>query len=234
MSLPQGVLRRLKTYNTPLPLEDFEGYDGYWEGREAGEDTATVLPRWQLAAAKIPDGSSVLDVGCGSGGFLQYLLSQKPNCTVRGTDISDHAVALAAAKGLDTFQSDLTKESLDREYDYITGFEMIEHVHEAEKVLVVMRDAMRKQLILSLPNTGYIEHRARLALFGRFPNTQIKFHAKEHIRFWTAKDFRDWAEHFDLRVVEIEAQWGLRGLPWRSRPELFSPQLVYTLERATS
>jgi methionine biosynthesis protein MetW len=173
----------------------------------------------------------VLDVGCGSGGFLKYLLSQRPNCTVRGTDISKHAVSLAAAQGLDTFQSDLTKESLDRQYDYITGFEMIEHVHEAEKVLVVMREAMRKLLILSLPNTGYVEHRVRLALFGRFPNTQIKFHAKEHIRFWTAKDFRDWAEHFDLRVVDVQGQWGLPGLPWRSHPKLFSPQLVYTLER---
>jgi methionine biosynthesis protein MetW len=230
-SLPQRVLHRLKTYNEPLPLEDFEGYDGYWEGRERGEDTATVLPRWEIAVQKIPDGASVLDVGCGSGGFLKYLLSQRPNCTVRGTDISKHAVSLAAAQGLDTFQSDLTKEPLDRQYDYITGFEMIEHVHEAEKVLVVMRDAMRKLLILSLPNTGYVEHRVRLALFGRFPNTQIKFHAKEHIRFWTAKDFRDWAEHFDLRVVEVQGQWGLPGLPWRSHPKLFSPQLVYTLER---
>ncbi len=230
-SLPQKVLHRLKMYNEPLPLEDFEGYDGYWEGREAGEDTATVLPRWRIAVERIPDGASVLDVGCGSGGFLLYLLSQKPNCVVRGTDISDHAVELAKSRGIDAFQADLTSEKLDRQYDYITGFEMIEHVHEAEKVLVVMRDACRKQLIMSLPNTGYIEHRARLALFGRFPNTQIKFHAKEHIRFWTAKDFRDWAAHFGLRVVDIQGQWGLKGLPWRSRPALFSPQLVYILER---
>jgi methionine biosynthesis protein MetW len=230
-SLPSRVLRRLRAYNDPLPLEDFEGYDGYWDERERSEDTGTVLPRWRIAAEKIPDGSSVLDVGCGSGGFMRYLLSQKPDCKVRGTDISDHAVELAAKSGLDTFQADLTREPLDREYDYITGFEMIEHVHEAEKVLVAMRDATRKQLILSLPNTGYIEHRLRLAVFGRFPNTQIKFHAKEHIRFWTGKDFRDWTAHFGLRVVDVQGQWGLRGMPWRSRPELFSPQVVYTLER---
>jgi hypothetical protein len=57
------------------------------------------------------------------------------------------------------------------------------------------------------------------------------FHAKEHIRFWTGKDFRDWTAHFGLRVVEVQGRWGLRGMPWRSRPELFSPQVVYTLER---
>ena len=205
-------------YNTPLPLDDFEGYDGYWEGRERGGKTTEILPRWKLAVEKIPDGASVLDVGCGSGGFLMYLREQRPNCRVRGTDISQHAVDLARERGLDAFQADLTVDKLDDDYDYITGFEMIEHVHEAEKVLVAMRDAMRRQLILSLPNTGYIEHRARLAVFGRFPNTQIKFHAKEHIRFWTVKDFRDWADHFDLDVVDIQGQWGLHFMPWRSRP----------------
>ena len=230
-SLLRRVRNRLSTYNTPLPLDDFEGYDGYWEGRERGGKTTEILPRWKLAVEKIPDGASVLDVGCGSGGFLMYLREQRPNCRVRGTDISQHAVDLARERGLDTFQADLTVDKLEDEYDYITGFEMIEHVHEAEKVLVAMRDATRRQLILSLPNTGYIEHRARLALFGRFPNTQIKFHAKEHIRFWTVKDFRDWADHFDLDVVDIQGQWGLHFMPWRSRPALFSPQIVYTLQR---
>lgn len=226
----QKVKHRIDLYNAPLPLDDFEGYDDYWDERlVTGEHT--VLPRWRMAADRIPDGASVLDVGCGSGAFLRYLLSRRPHAHVRGTDISEKAVEAARASGLDAFRADLTREPLDRKYDYVTGFEMIEHVHEAEKVLVAMRDATRQQLILSLPNTGYIEHRVRLGLFGRFPNTQIKFHAKEHIRFWTVRDFVDWVEHFDLRVVSIEGQWGLPFFPWRTRPRLFAPQLVYTLER---
>lgn len=41
-----------------------------------------------------------------------------------------------------------------------------------------------------------------------------------------------WVEHFGLRIVAIEGQWGLWYLPWKSHPKLFSPQVVYTLERA--
>lgn len=233
VSVPQKVARRFKAWNAPLPLNDFEGYDGYWDDRNPEATDEQIHNRWKLAVAHIPDGASVLDVGCGVGTFMQYLKSERPNVTVTGTDVSQRAVDICRSKGLDAFRADLTTEPLEGRYDYITGFEIIEHVHEAERLLVTMRDATAERLILSLPNTGYIEHRMRLALFGRFPNTQILLHAKEHIRFWTAKDFRDWAAHFGLRVVSVEGQWGLPFLPWRRRPKLFAPQVVYTLVRAS-
>jgi len=223
--------RRVAALNAALPLNDFEGYDEYWDVRIGKTGDAKVFNRWRIAVKHIPDGASVLDVGCGAGGFMEYLLSQRPNVKVRGTDISERAVEIARSKGLDAFTADLTRRRLEEQYDYVTGFEIIEHVHEAEKLLITMRDATREKLILSLPNTGYLEHRLRLALFGRFPNTSIVMHAKEHIRFWTPRDFRDWAAHFGLRVLNIEGQWGLSGTPWKRRPKLFAPQVVYTLER---
>lgn len=227
MSVIGRANRKLAKYTAPLPLEHFEGYDEYWAAR----DDEVVLPRWEMAVARIPDGASVLDVGCGSGGFLRYLLSQRPNARARGTDISPQAVAEARDSGLDTFVADLTREPLDREYDYITAFEVIEHIQEAEKALVTMRDATRHLLIMSLPNIGFIDHRIRLGLFGRFPNTSLKFHAKEHIRHWTVRDFTEWAGEFGLRVLSVEGQYGPPWGPWQSHPALFSPQVVYTMER---
>lgn len=227
-----SVITRLRrTYVEPLPMKDFDGYDGYWTAR--GGDPC-IHPRWKTAVAQIPDGSTVLDVGCGSGGFMTYLTSQRPNVKVRGTDISPEAVAAARAAGFDAFTADLTVEPLDRPYDFITAFEVIEHIHEAERALVTMREAAREKLILSLPNIGYIEHRIRLAVFGRFPNTSLVFHAKEHIRHWTVKDFTAWVEHFGLRVVSVSGQYGSRVMPWRRLPGLFAPQVVYVLEGASA
>ncbi len=217
----------LRTYREPLPLREFEDYDSYWH--ERADEENEVRPRWEIALAKIPDGASVLDVGCGTGGFMRYLLAQRPNAVVRGTDISAAAVDVARAAGLDAFPADLSRERLDRRYDFITAFEVIEHIHEAERVLGNLRDATAHQIIMSLPNVGYIEHRVRLGLFGRFPNTTIMFHAKEHIRHWTVTDFIAWAEHFDLAVVSVEGQKGFPLVPWRRMPRLFAAQVVYTL-----
>lgn len=219
---------RLRRYVTPLPMQDFPDYDGYWARR----DDETVIPRWQVAAACIPDGASVLDVGCGTGGFLSHLREVRPHCRAQGVDISPRAVAVAVERGHDAFVADLVVDDIPGRYDVITCFETIEHIAEAEVVLQKIRDACDGTILMSLPNFGFIDHRIRLALFGRFPDTNIKFHVKEHIRHWTVTDFKVWAERYGLEVVRVQGQYGSRKLPWRRFPGLFSRQLIYTLRVA--
>ena len=220
-------VRALRRYTEPLPLNDFDDYDNYWVER-GGEPI--IHPRWKIAVEFIPDGAKVLDVGCGQGGFLDYLRERRPGCTISGTDISAAGAATARSKGHHAFQADLTVEKLPERYDVITCFETIEHIADAESVLVNMRDACAGQLIMSLPNIGFIDHRIRLGVFGRFPNTNLKFHAREHIRHWTVPDFVNWAGRYGLTVKSVHGQYGSRKVPWKRYPSLFARQLVYVLE----
>lgn len=217
----------LRRFREPLPLQDFSTYDDYWSER-GGEPI--VHPRWEIAVRFIHDGDSVLDVGCGQGGFMSYLRDERPACKVQGTDISAAAVDSARAAGHDAFQCDLTLSRLKDRYDVITCFETIEHIADAESVLQNMRDACRRTIIMSLPNIGFIEHRIRLGVFGRFPNTNLKFHVKEHIRHWTVADFRHWAATYGLTVRSVHGQYGSGKVPWQRYPGLFSRQLVYVLQ----
>jgi methionine biosynthesis protein MetW len=227
MSVARRLSARLQSYRAPLPMQRFDGYDEYWDAR-GGEPI--IHPRWQIAASMIPDGATVLDVGCGAGGFLTYLTSQRPHARARGTDISAKAVEAARRAGLDAFQADLTRERLHGRYDYVTCFETIEHIPDAEAVAEALREATGHRLIMSLPNFGYLHHRVRHGVFGRFPNTSLKFHVKEHIRHWGVRDFTEWTAELGLRVISVQGQYGGRYTPWRRFPGLFSPQLVYVLE----
>jgi trans-aconitate methyltransferase len=89
------MVRALRRYTEPLPLNDFDDYDKYWVER-GGEPI--IHPRWRISVDFIPDGASVLDVGCGEGGFLDYLRERRPACTISGTDISHAAVGEARSK----------------------------------------------------------------------------------------------------------------------------------------
>ena len=57
----------------------------------------TVLPALDGVEAKLRDGATVLDVGCGAGGVVLVLAAAFPASRITGYDISQHALARAAS-----------------------------------------------------------------------------------------------------------------------------------------
>jgi methionine biosynthesis protein MetW len=216
----------------PAPMRDFSDYDGYWNQRDR---ETQVLRRWVLAAQWLPDSGTLLDVGCGGGDFLKYLRTVRPNIAARGIDVSAEAVSRTRAADFEADVLDPAQDDLPGgPYDFITCFEVIEHIADAESVLRRMKAAFRKQLIISVPNVGHFSCRLRLAVFGRFPLTRVMLHVKEHLRHWTPKDFRDWAGHEGLRVTKAVGDWGTPLTPWRVMPSLFCAGMIYVLEHPSA
>jgi len=210
-------------------MRDYSGYDDYWQKRGT---LNAIFRRWEIAAAIVPRDATLLDTGCGTGEFLQYLKSVRPDVKAEGADDSHEAIAMTQSLGFSVRQLDLVRDSVESAFDIVTCFEVIEHISEAEHALRTLKSAFRKQLIVSIPNIGYIGSRIRLALFGRFPITNCQLHIKEHLRHWTVLDFKEWIALEDLRVVRIEGQYGPRWLPWRRFPSLFAKGIVYVIEHA--
>lgn len=66
---------------------------------------------------------------------------------------------------------------------------------------------------------------------GRFPITTIIYHMKEHLRFWTPKDFDEWAKTVGLKVDATHGQF-VRGdaivkFFIKKFPKLFASQIIY-------
>lgn len=74
-------------------------HHGYWpteesKAKETKEVAQTNLIKLLLEISKVPEGSEVLDVGCGMGGTSRYLAS-KLGCSVTGVTISGKQVEIA-------------------------------------------------------------------------------------------------------------------------------------------
>lgn len=218
----------------PMPLVEFGDYDGYWERRSAEGKVSRLLHRYSVVARLIGSGDRVLDLGCGDGAFLEYLRSKDSAIQAVGADLSERAVACTAARGFAAFTTrpDRTlREQIPGTFDRIVVMEVIEHVVEAEQLMRQLLEFRPKSIIVTIPNSGYIIHRLRLGLFGRFPVTAIIYHMKEHVRFWTVKDFSDWCDHLGLEIVSVTGQENV-GNPLarfliRTWPSLFAGQVVY-------
>ena len=84
------------------------------------------------------------------------------------------------------------------------------------------------RIFVTIPNVGFLLHRLRLCFGGRFPVTTIVYHMKEHLRFWTATDFRWWAHQLDFEIRAAVPYVGVRGLR-RLWPALFAAGYVWVL-----
>ena len=231
------VIRIYEYIHRPAPLQEYGDYDEYWHVRSSGHSANRELDRFKIIANLIEDGSSVLDVGCGDGAFQKYLSQINPNSTSLGVDSSLKAISLAKDQGCSAQLIDpdfRLKDQVPGAWDVVTQMETLEHVADAEDLMQQVLELQPKRIFITIPNVGCLKHRLRLMFGGRFPITTIIFHMKEHLRFWTPKDFRQWVETFGLQVKSSYGQFehGDWVVEWavRKYPEIFASQIIYELQ----
>ena len=66
----------------------------------------------QIIASWIDPGSHVLDLGCGNGELLRYLMNKK-KVTGSGIEMQEEKVAACIEKGLSVLQGDINEEVPD-------------------------------------------------------------------------------------------------------------------------
>ena len=159
------------------------------------------------------------------------MLSNGQTWKIAASDFSPVAVRTRRTRGFEAFELNPENQDIPRHFDANrTRFEVIEHLPEAERAMGRFREADPSMVVMSFPNVGFIDNRIRLAVFGRFPNTNCIFHVKEHVRHWTKRDFTEWAGVLGFRVTRVEGQDGGRFVPWKRFPAMWSSGLIYVLE----
>jgi SAM-dependent methyltransferase len=91
------------------------------------EEVTPLLNEYYFETLQTLEFKTLLDVGCGSGGFLKELSLAYPNVESLGIDLSSVMVEMTKAKGLNAQCIDLCK--LDAKYDVITAiFDMVNYL----------------------------------------------------------------------------------------------------------
>lgn len=231
------ILKRVCDYiHKPAPLNEFYNYDEYWKNRVSDELTGRYLDRFSIITKLIGDGESVLDIGCGDCSFQEYLAKTKPKCKSLGLDTSTQAVELAKTRNINAKLIDNQRslaQQVDSNWNVVTLMEVIEHLPDAENLVRQVIELSPSKIFITIPNISCMKHRLRLLFGSRFPITCIYYHMKEHVRFWTVKDFKEWSETLGLSVQAVHGQFdhGDSIVEWfvRKFPAMFADRVVYQL-----
>jgi methionine biosynthesis protein MetW len=191
-------------------------------------DLATMMS----IARRVPEGSRVLDLGCGDGAMLD-LLQQERGCTGYGVEIADANVLACVQRGVNVIQLNLD-EGLsmfaDASFDVVLQIDTLQHLRNAE---VMLRETARvgKTGIVAFPNFAHWPNRLSI-LRGRMPVTRrlpYQWYDTPNIRVGTFSDFEALARKNQLRLLDA---FGLQdGHEVRRLPNLRAGTAVFKFQR---
>jgi methionine biosynthesis protein MetW len=159
----------------------------------------------QIIASWIESGSHVLDLGCGGGELLKYLIDKK-QVTGSGIELKEGKVAACIEKGLTVLQGDINEEVLDypdQTFDYVILSQTLQQVYEPDTLI---RSILRigKKGIVSFPNFSHWLCRIQLLWTGYAPVTKqlpFQWYDTPNIRVITIKDFRKFIHDIGFEVL---------------------------------
>lgn len=158
----------------------------------------------EIIAGMIADGSRALDIGCGDGALLDYLVHRK-DVDGRGIELSQAGVNSCVAHGLSVIQGDADTDLAyypDGAFDYVVLTRTLQATRNPKDV-VSQLVRIGRYAIVSFTNFGHWRVRLQLLTGGRMPvvgDDGYAWHDTPNIHLCTIRDFSLMCENLGLTV----------------------------------
>jgi methionine biosynthesis protein MetW len=152
----------------------------------------------------IPHGSTVLDLGCGDGELLDFLVKER-HIKAQGIEIDEQAIYQCVAKGLSVFHEDIDNglsDYADQCFDYVILNQSFQQVKKPD---IVLREALRvgREVIVGFPNFAHYQARLQIFLKGETPVTPslpYEWDDTPNLHFLSISDFVEYCRRRDIKI----------------------------------
>ena len=184
-------------------------------------------------AGWVSPGAQVLDLGCGDGSLLAYLMSER-KVHGYGIEIADDGVLACVRNGVDVLQSDLESGLAgfdDASFDCVILSQTLQAMRHTEEIVDEMLRVGR-EVIVTFPNFGHWSHRWQI-LKGRMPVSDrlpYQWYDTPNIHLCTVADFDAFLRERNCIVENRVVLAG--GHAVNALPNLLGELAIYRFRRA--
>jgi methionine biosynthesis protein MetW len=179
--------------------------------------------------------SRVLDLGCGRGELMAYLVQAK-QVLATGVDLNFGRISACVARGLSAYQGDMTafmKAFPDRHFGRIICSRT---VHELDDPAGVILEALRagSAVTVGFVNHGFWKNRLNVLFRGRKVRNVVyttPWHDSRPANPLTIADFEDFCREKSIRVARRAHLLGDWRTPCPVLPNLLAGYALYDLTR---
>jgi homoserine O-acetyltransferase/O-succinyltransferase len=195
--------------HSPTETEEIAAtvYDGEFRAHSPRSIFHTHRLDYNTILELIPPGSSVLDLGCGTGGLLARLHERGP-CRVMGVELDEQAILACTRRGLDVVHADLNQglpAFNDGQFDFVVLSQTLQTVLDAPRVLADMMRVGRRSIV-SFPNIAYRSHREQLNQGGHAPHGHAlqtyRWYDTPNVRFLSIADFEEFCREHHFQILQ--------------------------------
>ena len=194
---------------------------------------AYVRPDFDVVTNWVPQGASVLDLGCGDGELLARLQRERGSIGY-GVEIEDSAVLACLDRGLNVLQGNIESGLNlfdDSAFDVVILSQTLQATRHTE---ALVREVLRvgKSAIVTLPNFGHWSVRWQLGIGGRMPVSKrlpYQWYDTPNVHFSTITDFDVFCADKGITVERRAALAGGRAITFL--PNVRGETAVFQIRR---
>lgn len=182
---------------------------------------------WQIISDWIAPNSSVMDLGCGSGGLLKHLQNNK-NVTGYGVELNPELIPKCIDNGINVIQTNLDgglSHFDSNAFDYVVLSLTLQAMRNPEALLKEML-RIGKQGIVTFPNFAHWRNRWQILAKGTMPVSDElphKWYNTPNIHLCTLKDFHALCDQLGFKMessIAVQSN-GKQTLGLKLMPNIF-------------